>query len=171
VRSEVALLCYITELRCCVAPHYKTPHTTLSRHFRKRPPTRTALLCLSSCHRTTYCPSLSHHFSGALGNQHTPTLSRTRVLTAMVFRLRAATSNFSSTPRESLLLFTTAMATASPHPRSSTALTTVTASGIRKFFVVWQSRPEVECEDGVRACVCVFRWSGADGVERTIEVR
>jgi hypothetical protein len=171
MRSEAALLRYIAELRCCVAPQCKAPYTAFSRHFRKHPPTRTAFLGLSSRHRTAYHPSLSRHFSGALGNQHTPALSRTRILAAMVLRLHAIASNFSSTPRESLLLFTTAMATASPHPRSSTALTTVTASGIRKFFVVWQSRPEVECEDGVRACVCVFRWSGADGVERTIEVR
>lgn len=39
---------------------------------------------------------------------------------------------------------------------------------VRKFFAFWQAWPEVECEDGVSACVrvCVFRRSGADGVER-----
>ena len=170
VRSGAALLSCVVELRCCVASHYKALHTTLFCYFKKYLLIRTALLGLSSHHRTAYCPSLSLHFSGALGNQHTPTLSHTRVFIAMALRLHAVALNFSSTPQESLFLFTTPMATASPRPRSSTTLTTVTKSGIRKFFIIWQFRPKVECEDEERVCLRVFKRSSADGVERTIEV-
>ena len=135
VRSKGALSHYSVELRYCPNPHC-SPRLVFSSSHYISPFTLSSLL--RRFREPIHSRTLSHsrtHSNGALSPHHSLEflLHATRIIVPLHHR----------------------HATASLHPRSSTALTAMIASWIRKFFVVWQSMSEVECEDGMRACVCV----------------